>query len=337
MSGAPDLLARHAEILRCPGCRGGIEVSAASLACQECGHRFEIEGGVPRLFWPDGEIVGQQALTDTVKSFYEQTPFPDYNDFDSVATLAERAREGIFPRMLDEQLPPGTRILECGCGTGQLSNFLSIASRTVFATDMCVNSLRLGEQFARDHDLRNIQFAQMNLFRPAFEYESFDLVICNGVLMTTVDPLAGFRSIARLVKPGGYVLIGLYHRYGRLVTDLRRLVFRFSGDRLQWLDPVLRDRNVSAARKRAWFADQYKHPHEMKHTIGQMLHWLDDTGFRFVKSIPRSRPFREISAADDLFRPEAPGNAFERLIVELGMIGRGRRDNGFFTVIGQKT
>ena len=64
-----------------------------------------------------------------MKSFYEETPFPNYDDFDSVGSLIEKARQGRFAKLLDDQVPPGTRILECGCGTGQLTNFLSIANR----------------------------------------------------------------------------------------------------------------------------------------------------------------------------------------------------------------
>ena len=63
----------------------------------------------------------------------------------------------------------------------------------------------------------------------------------------------------------------------------------------------------SEAKKRAWFADQYQHPHESKHTIGETLRWLDEIGFGFVKSIPRSRLFQPIGRQDSLFAPEVPG------------------------------
>ncbi|MEO2167487.1 MAG: methyltransferase domain-containing protein, partial [bacterium] len=163
---------------------------------------------------------------------------------------------GVFARMLDDQVPPGASIIECGCGTGQLSNFLSIANRKVFAADMCMNSLRLGQGFARDHQLSRVRFLQMNLMRPAFQPESFDLVISNGVLMTTPAPFGAFQTISGLVKPGGYLLIGLYHKYGRLGTDLRRLIFRLTGDRMLFLDPTLRKKNLSEGKRRAWFEDQ---------------------------------------------------------------------------------
>ena len=322
--------------LRCPACGARLSRDAGALACTGCRHRFQVTDGIPMLFWPNEWEAGAADVTETVKSFYEETPFPNYDDFDSVGSLIAKARQGRFAKLLDDQVPPGTKILECGCGTGQLTNFLSIANRTVFGTDICLNSLRLGRAFQQQSHLANAHFVQMNLFRPVFPPESFDLVVSNGVLHHTSDPFRAFASIAKLVKPGGYILVGLYHRYGRLITDFRRQVFRFTRDRLTFLDPNLRQDGFAAAKRRAWFMDQYKHPHESKHTIGEVLGWLRETGFRFVTSVPRSKPFQPFGDGDSLFRPETPGGAIERLMVELGMIARGSREGGFFVVTARK-
>jgi SAM-dependent methyltransferase len=329
-------LADHLRLLRSPGCGAGLAFRDDALACSGCGYRFELADGIPLLFWPNEWDASSGDVTDAVKRFYEETPFPDYDDFDSVGSLIQKARQGMFAKRLDDQVPPGTSILECGCGTGQLTNFLSIANRTVFGTDICLNSLKLGRAFKIQNRLDRAHFLQMNLFRPIFKPESFDLVISNGVLHHTSDPFRAFQSIARLVKPNGYILIGLYHRYGRLVTDLRRQLFRVTRDRLTFLDPNLRRSGFGTAKRRAWFMDQYKHPHESKHTIGEVLGWLRQTGFRFVSSVPRSKPFQSEAAGESLFRPERPGNALERLVVELGMIARGSREGGFFVVTARR-
>jgi SAM-dependent methyltransferase len=271
-----------------------------------------------------------------MKAFYEETPFPNYDEFDSVGSLIQKARQGMFAKVLDDQVPPGSSVIECGCGTGQLSNFLSIANRTVFGADMCLNSLRLGQRFKEQNNLHRVTFLQMNLFRPVFKPGTFDLVVSNGVLHHTADPFRAFQSISRLVKPGGYILVGLYHRYGRLITDFRRMVFKLSRDRFAGLDPNLRKGGFDTAKWKAWFMDQYKNPHESKHTIGEVIGWVDQIGFEFVKSIPRSRPFQSFSERESLFQPEKPGNTLERAIVELGMISSGSREGGFFIVIGRR-
>ncbi len=335
-------LQAHLELFSCPGCGGELDFEplapraegAGRLRCRQCGHLFAESGGIPELFWPNEWHGSAADVTEVVKAFYEQTPFPDYDDFDSVASLQRKAREGRFASLLDQQVPPGARVLECGCGTGQLSNFLSIGGRTVFATDICMNSLRLGQEFARRHRLERVHFLQMNLFRPAFKANSFHLVISNGVLHHTCDPALGYRTIAELVKPGGYLLVGLYHKHGRLITDARRVLFRMSGDRLRFLDPNLRSRDAGDAKKRAWFADQYQHPHESKHTFGEVLRWLAAAGFQFVSCLPSPRPFQPF--CEKLFERQSPGSAVERFLVERGMIFKGSREGGFFIVIGKK-
>lgn len=324
------------EIYCCPRCSGSLNLASEALRCSGCESVYPIEDGIPMLFCPNDWTEDKLDVTDQVKDFYEETPFPNYDDCDNSASLAEKARKGIFARLLDEQVPPRARIIECGCGTAQLSNFLSIVNRDVFATDICVNSLRLGQDFARSSGLTRIRFVQQNLFRPVFKPESFHLVISNGVLHHTSDPEGAFRSISRLVAPGGYILFGLYHKYGRLITDARRALFNLSGDRFKWLDPRLRTADRGAAKREAWFADQYKHPHESKHTIGEGLRWLDAVGFDFVKSIPASKPFQSFGQKTNLFEPDEPGNAFERMAVELAMIPRGSGEGGFFIIIGRR-
>jgi SAM-dependent methyltransferase len=334
--GAQTPSADDLALLCCPACAAALAREGDGLACASGTHRFPSDDGIPLLFWPSGWDPGRPDVTERVRAFYEQTPFPDYEDFDSAASLVHKARQGRFAALLDEQVPPGARVLEVGCGTGQLTNFLSIANRTVHGADLCLNSLRLGQRFARENGLGRARFVQMNLFRPCFREGVFDLVVSNGVLHHTSDPFLGFRTISRLVRPGGHLLVGLYHRWGRLVTDLRRRVFRASGDRLAFLDPNLRRGGFRGPRRRAWFMDQYRNPHESKHTLGEALGWLERIGFEPVRSLPPTRPFQPLRGDEALFEPEAPGSRLERWLSELAMVASGSREGGFFVVIGRR-
>jgi SAM-dependent methyltransferase len=329
-----ESLERYLSILACPRCQADLAVEGEGLKCTRCGAVYELSGQIPELFCPNEWDDSKDDVTMTVKSFYEETPFPNYDDFDNVGWLVEKARKGVFAKLLDDQIPPGARILECGCGTGQMSNFLSVASRTVFGSDICMNSLGLGEQFKEKNDLRTVHFIQMNLFRPCFKPATFDLVICNGVLHHTSDPFLGFTAIAGLVRPGGYILVGLYHKYGRTVTNIRRQIFRVAGTRFAFLDPNLRKQTTSASKKRAWFMDQYRHPHESTHTIHEVMGWLDRAGLRFVKSIPKTN-WRSFSPSERLFAAELPGSRWQQAVAEGAMILSGSQEGGFFVVIAQ--
>lgn len=325
---------KHHDVFACPACSGDLEFKERDVQCLSCSAVFPVDDGIPLLFASD---EGQtQRVTDTVKAFYEENPFPNYDDLDSKQSLVEKARRGIFARLLDEQIPRGSRVLEVGCGTGQLTNFLGIHwDRQVFGSDICLNSLRLAETFRDRSGIRNAAFVQMNLFRPAFRPAAFDVVISNGVLHHTGDPLRAFRSISRVVKPGGYILIGLYNRIGRLTTDLRRVLFRWTGDRLRMLDAHMRNPNYNEARKRAWFMDQYKHPRESKHSYDEVIDWFESNGFEFLFSIPKidSSPFTE---HEKLFEPHDKGTKLSRVAAQIEMLLTGGADGALFIMIGRK-
>jgi SAM-dependent methyltransferase len=335
---SPELVRRHLDMLMCPGCGGALNVSGGrdTIDCVDCVRSFPYENGIPQLFWPS-ESTAHRDVTEVVRAFYEKTPFPNYDDIDCPENLRAKAEEGMFARLLNEQIPHGSNILECGCGTGQLSNFLGMTwGRTVFATDVCLNSLKVGHVFKETHDIPHICFVQMNLFRPVFRPESFDFVIANGVLHHTADPFLGFRTILRCLKRGGFIIVGLYNSYGRLTTDIRRFIFRTTKDRFRFLDPRLRVKTLNDVRRHTWFMDQYKHPHESKHTIAEVLRWFDESGVEFVNSIPKCAADESFSRNEELFKANPRGSALNHFIVQLGMLFGGGREGGFFIMIGRK-
>jgi SAM-dependent methyltransferase len=219
-----------------------------------------------------------------------------------------------------------------GCGTGQLTNFLGVSCRRVVGTDICSNSIRLGEKFRQEHKLDRVRFVQMDLFRPCFKPEQFDVILCLGVLHHTSDPFGGFQSLLRLLKPGGHVVIGVYNRYGRLLTDLRRRVFRRTNGRFRWIDPILRSSSHSKAQRQAWFADQYCHPHESKHTIAEILQWFGRTGIEFVRCVfPGMLP-----GIGNLFESQTSPTAADRFFIQAREAVSGGREGGLFLMIGRK-
>jgi carbamoyltransferase len=312
-----------------------LQVQGEYLLCSTCGLRYPMEDGIPQLFYPHDGFAQGGDVTEMVKAFYEETPFPNYDDHDSIRSLIDKSRRGMYARMLDAAIPYNSTVLEVGCGTGQLSNFLGISCRRVVGADLCLNSLRLGTNFARQHGLDRVAFVQMNLFRPAFKKQQFDVVLCNGVLHHTSDPYGGFQSILPLVKPGGHIIIGLYNTYGRLMTDLRRMVFRATGGQAKWIDPYLRSTPMSVDKRRAWYADQYRHPHESKHTIGEVLQWFDERGVEFMRGIPRVTLDGVDANASNLFTSSSRGTRSDHFWVQAKQVVTGSREGGFFLMVGR--
>ena len=338
ISSSSALSAKNLALVCCPICGGGLEIAAQTLRCPQCTRNFESDNGIALLFWPAGDQAPSGDVTNVVKAFYEENPFPNYDNVESSFTLRQKARTGIFAQLLDDNVPLTAKVLEVGCGTGQLSNFLGeCTTRTVLGVDLCLNSLRLAQNFKLRNGLQNVSFYQINLFRPPLRPEGFDVVISNGVLHHTSDPFGGFKSIVRLLKKGGVILVGLYNTYGRLPTDFRRTLIRIFGDRAAVLDPHLRKRALNEGKRRAWLFDQYKHPHESKHTYGEVLKWFEQCGIEFITSIPDSggSPLTGTPRLFDQSQPQPTRTA--RFLTQTKILLKGGSEGGLFIMIGRKT
>ena len=325
-----------ADILQCP-MTGERLIATESGWKNASGQRhYYIEQGIPQLFAPANPTISDRDVTDMVKAFYEETPFPNYDDIDSRETLVLKARQGRFAAALDEQIPEGAIVLEAGCGTGQLTNFLGLSwRRRVLGGDICLNSLRLANAFRERYRIANAAFLQMNLFRPPFRDDSIDVLISNGVLHHTGDPRKGFESLLCKVKPGGYILIGLYNSYGRLPTLWRRRAFERFGPALYFLDRRLISARMNEGRWQAWFRDQYRHPHESRHSVDEVLGWFEGGGVDFLSSIPAADG-SSFTNDTRLFEPHPRATTIGRWATQMQMLLTGGRDGGLFIMIGRK-
>src|SRR5215212_5799269 len=76
----------HDEILQCPRCSGSLHVAETTVRCEGCHHVFAIDNGIPLLFSPNDWDPTKPDVTHDVQAFYEKTPFPNYDDFDSIGS-----------------------------------------------------------------------------------------------------------------------------------------------------------------------------------------------------------------------------------------------------------
>ncbi len=279
----------------------------------------------------DRDKVGRK-----VRAFYEGCSFPGYEELETPFDLAQKARRGVYAALLDENLPLGVRILDAGCGTGQLAIFLSIIQRNVIGIDFSYGSLRKAQAFKARFDLANVSFVQMDLFHLGLKEESFDYVFSNGVLHHTADAYAAFQNLCRLVKPGGYITIGLYNTYGRLLLNVRRWIFNLTNARLKRLDSIMRQQETGEEKKRIWFMDQYAHPHEDTFTVDEVLDWFRNHKIEYINSIPKIRLSDQFQPKDRLFEPHDPGSRLDHLLCQLGWIFTKGKEGGFYITIGRK-
>lgn len=273
-----------------------------------------------------------ERRTDRVRRFYERAPFPGYPRRDNLSSFRARAGRNAFVRLLDRSIAGDARILDIGCGTGQMSLFLARADRVVIGADLTRASLALGAAAARRFELEHVHFVETDLHASGLRPGTFDVVFCSGALHHTPDPRAAFTAIVPLARAGGVIIVGVYNAFARLPLRVRRAVARASRYRFIPGDPVLRDRQAEPERREAWFRDQYLHPEEHRHTLFEVQRWFRENQVDYLRTYPNAMLDDEPT---DLFSPAADNWMAEGLIAQLQWMWTLGREGGLFFTIGR--
>lgn len=270
---------------------------------------------------------------DAVLAFYKDLPFNYHGSSEEQAKMV-RARDHVqaYP-ILPPLLHAGCTVLEVGCGVGWFALSLSLHHHcAVTAIDFNPVAISRARELAASLK-QNVRFEHADLF--LYEPEApAEVVVSLGVLHHTDNCLAAIERICtHFVRPGGHIMIGLYHLYGRqpfldhfdrmkragasedaMFQEYRRLHSQFSNE-------------VFA---RSWFRDQVLHPKETQHTLEEVMPILQRTGMQLVStSINQFKPIQDLPS---LFTAE-------KSLRQRGeaALAEGRYFPGFFVFLAKKT
>lgn len=274
-----------------------------------------------------------------IKIFYEVDPFPNYQNNDNKYTILKKGDGNYLASKIKKIIGYNKKILEVGAGTCQLSMYFSIGTNNIiFALDSSYSSLEKGSEFSKKNNISNVIFVNADLNDDIFFDNYFDFIWCNGVLHHTKEPYIGFCKILKKLKSKEYILIGLYNRYGRLRTIIRKYFYKLFGRKFLYIfDPYLRylckDFNKNKLRINAWINDQYHHPIESLHDINECLLWFKNNNVKFINCFPNLNK----SISENIFQKEPVPNFFQRFLIQFLMIFSVHgSEGGLFVMIGQK-
>ena len=111
-----------------------------------------------------------------------------------------------FGHLLLRILPP-IEVADLGAGEGLLSELLARRCRRVIAVDNSEKIVAFGAAKAKKAGLKNLEFRLGDLQDPPIEPTSVDLVILSQALHHAEDPPRALAGAARLLRPGGQVMI----------------------------------------------------------------------------------------------------------------------------------
>lgn len=108
--------------------------------------------------------------------------------------------------LLDE-LRPGLRVLDVGCGPGTITADLAalVAPGRVTAVDTGSGILGQAAEVVAERGLDNVEFAVADVHALDFPDDSFDVVHAHQVLQHVGDPVQALREMRRVCRPDGVV------------------------------------------------------------------------------------------------------------------------------------
>jgi ArsR family transcriptional regulator len=98
-------------------------------------------------------------------------------------------------------------VADIGTGTGGMLPFLSEIAESIVAVDISKEMLRHARQRARSLGLDNVQFVKADLCDLPLDDASVDAAFATLVLHHVSDPGAAVKEMARIVRPGGTLVV----------------------------------------------------------------------------------------------------------------------------------
>jgi SAM-dependent methyltransferase len=255
-----------------------------------------------------------------IRAFYESHPYPP-----PVASLDQRLDRYRDPRRRRaqnlllwplEKPWPDRSILVAGCGTSQAARHaLMEPDARVTAIDVSETSLRHTRELQQKHDIRNLRLQRLAIERIGELGETFDQIVCTGVLHHLSDPDAGLRALRDVLARDGAMLIMVYAPYGRagitMMQDYCRLLGIGVGDGdLRDLGRTVQalpsDHPIAGVVKRAKdfarpnaLADALLNPRDRAYSVPQVYDWLERCGLTFGRWYEQAAYLAQCGAIDD--------------------------------------
>ena len=298
----PGLAEEVLAILRCIDCQSRLAPSEKGLVCVQCAREYPAVNGVLRF-------VDAQAYAGSFGfqwTLYHRTQLDD--ETSQRSERAFRRRTGFQPEDL-----AGKLVLDVGCGMGRFAEVATRWGAHVVGIDLSLAC----EAAARNLADRTATIFQADVFKPPFAPESFDYIYSIGVLHHTPSCEQAFKSLPKLLKPGGKIAVWLYSAYNawyRMSDFYRNWTRRMAPEKLHRLCGIVAPlysvhqalKKVPVVGKKAssvlsWVIpmshnpnptwrvldtfDWYSPWYQSKHTYEEVFRWFESCGLENLRVI----------------------------------------------------
>lgn len=239
------------------------------------------------------------AVSLRVQRQYEENPYPRWvragapPPTTTIEAYLQRRFPGAPIRPLTAEGP--IECLVAGCGTGRSTIELAqhFADARFLAADLSKASLAYATRKTPPALAPRIDFVQADILKLETLGRSFDVINASGVLHHMADPFAAWRLLAGLLRPSGFMHVGLYSALARrdIVAARRFIAERGFAATPSGIRQARKALAASPLRSVTNSGDFYStsdcrdllfHVQEQRVTIPQIKDFLDREGLAFL-------------------------------------------------------
>jgi SAM-dependent methyltransferase len=188
----------YLNIMKCPNCSSSsLNMNTISYGCLSCKNSYPIKDNIPRF----------------VSDSYHSNFGYQWNKFSKVQLDSFNGANLSETRLLNQSGMKeedffGKRILEIGAGNGRFTEVLLKYGAKVVAVDY---SIAIDANYENNYSENNDLFAlQADLFNLPFKEDTFDIVICYGVIQHTGNNEMALSELCKFPKKDGKLLVDIY-------------------------------------------------------------------------------------------------------------------------------
>ena len=242
--------------------------------------------------------------SEEVRAFYESHPYPPpLGNLDRHRELyRDPGRRQALSLLLwpARRSTPDRKILIAGCGTSQaVIHAMREPNAQVIGIDISESSLSHTRDLQQKYSIRNLDLRRLAIEDVGRLGQTFDEIVCTGVLHHLPDPDLGLRSLRAALTQDGALHLMVYAAYGRagvyMMQEYCRLLgVRANDQELQTLGATIGalspDHPIAATASRAKdfrqpdaLADALLHPVDRAYTVPEIYAWLERCGLKFAR------------------------------------------------------
>jgi 2-polyprenyl-3-methyl-5-hydroxy-6-metoxy-1,4-benzoquinol methylase len=249
-----------------------------------------------------GRLESRSVDTRELRDFYERVPYPPplttLDEHRELYSNPERCRARFHLIWPTERVRADQAILVAGCGTSQAAKYaLREPAARITAIDISETSLAHTRALQQKYRLDNLTLRELSILDVGELGQTFDHIVCTGVLHHLADPDAGLECLRKVLKREGAMQIMVYAKYGRAGIYMMQAYCRLLGispskqellDLGEVLSEVPRDHPLSPLLRQGLdfrhpnaLADALLHPLDRAYTVPEVYEWLDRCGMTF--------------------------------------------------------